>query len=65
MDKKSSKKRGAEGLAYGLALGVMFGIMFDNLALWIPIGLCMGVGFGELKKRKNKDNNPNDTTDKE
>ena len=55
-----------EWLAMGIALGTMFGIILDNIGLWLPIGLCVGSAIGEWKRRKNKkNNNPNDTTDKE
>jgi ribosomal protein S18 acetylase RimI-like enzyme len=55
-----------ELLAYGTGLGISFGLLFgvaigvatDNLALWIGIGLCLGVGVGSswnaIDKRKKK-----------
>lgn len=42
-------------LVIGLSLGVAFGIIFDNLAVW----MCLGVGIGLLAphffKKKNGD----------
>ena len=39
------------------ALGVAFGIIFENLGLWLPIGVCIGLVVPALKKRMNKDKN--------
>ena len=40
-------------LVIGISLGVAFGIIFDNLAVW----LCLGVGIGllapQIFKKKN------------
>ena len=49
-----------EWFAMGVALGVAFGIIFDNLGLWLPIGVCVGLVGPELKKRIRKDNNEPD-----
>ena len=35
----------------------MFGIIFDNISLWLPIGVCIGLVVPALKKRMNKDKN--------
>ena len=32
-----------EWLAMGIALGVAFGIIFENIGLWLPIGVCIGL----------------------
>ena len=68
MDNEQKKKSAFadEWWGAGIALGVAFGIIFENLALWLPIGVCLGFGLSEWKERKSKkNNNPNDTTDKE
>ena len=45
-DDKQGKSPQAAGnwLTIGISLGVAFGIIFDNLAVW----LCLGVGVGLL-----------------
>ena len=50
----------------GIALGVAFGIIFENIGLWLPIGVCIGLVGPAMKriKKNNKDNNPNES-DKE
>lgn len=54
-DNKKGKEQQAAGnyLVIGISLGVAFGIIFDNLAVW----LCLGVGLGLLaphfKKKRN------------
>ena len=55
-----------EWLAMGIALGVSFGIIFENIGLWLPIGVCIGLVGPAMKriKKNNKDNNPNES-DKE
>ena len=62
---KNEKKKpdiADEGLAMGIALGVVFGIIFENIGLWLPIGVCIGLVGPAMKKIKknNKDNNPNE-----
>ena len=57
---KNEKKKSAiagEWLAMGIALGVALGIIFDNLGLWLPIGVCIGLVVPALKKRMNKNKN--------
>ena len=49
-----------EWFIVGVALGVAFGIIFDNLGLWLPIGVCVGLVGPELKKRIRKNNNEPD-----
>ena len=41
----------------GISLGVTFGIIFDNIGLWLPLGVCIGLVGPALKKRMNKDKN--------
>ena len=48
-----------EWFAMGVALGVAFGIIFDNLGLWLPIGVCVGL-VGPAWKRIKKNNNEPD-----
>ena len=45
-DNKQDKNQQAAGsyLAIGICFGVAFGIIFDNLAVW----MCLGVGIGLL-----------------
>lgn len=57
-DEDSKKKAGIadKWLGMGTALGVMFGIIFDNLALWLPIGVCIGLvgpALQRIKKNRN------------
>ena len=60
MDEGQKKKSAIAGewLAMGIALGVAFGIIFDNLGLWLPIGVCIGLAGPAMKsmKKNNKDN---------
>ena len=44
----------------GIALGVMFGIIFDNISLWLPIGVCIGLVGPAMKRIKNNKNNNNE-----
>ena len=44
----------------GIALGVMFGIIFDNIGLWLPIGVCIGLVGPAMKRIKNNKNNNNE-----
>ena len=63
MSSEPQKKSSSDCLATGIGIGVTFGIIFDNLGLWLPIGLCLGLGLSEWMKRKkrmNKDNNTNE-----
>ena len=63
MSSEPKKKSTSDCLATGIGIGVMFGIIFDNLGLWVPIGLCLGLGLNEWmkrKRRKNKDSNHNE-----
>jgi uncharacterized membrane protein YoaK (UPF0700 family) len=39
------------GLAVGVALGVALGTAFHNLALWIGVGLALGVGWDSVMSR--------------
>ncbi len=48
-----------EWFIVGVALGVAFGIIFDNLGLWLPIGVCVGL-VGPAWKRIKKNNNEPD-----
>ena len=69
MKNEESKKKSdiaGEWLAIGIGLGVAFGIIFENIGLWLPIGVCIGLVGPAMKKIKknNKDNNPNES-DKE
>ena len=52
---EEQKKKSAfanEWFGAGIALGVAFGIIFDNIGLWLPIGVCIGLVVPALKKRK-------------
>jgi hypothetical protein len=55
-DNKQDKNQQAAGsyLAIGICFGVAFGIIFDNLAVW----MCLGVGIGLLAPSflKNRNN---------
>ena len=41
----------------GISLGVTFGIIFDNIGLWLPLGVGIGLVGPAWKKRMNKDDN--------
>ncbi len=59
MGERSKKKSSISGewFVMGVALGVMFGIIFDNIALWLPLGVCFGLVEPGLKKiKKDKSN---------
>jgi len=30
----------------GIAFGAVIGMLTDNIGLWIPIGLCLGIAVG-------------------
>ena len=47
-------------LVLGIALGVAFGIIFDNLGLWLPLGVCIGLVAPAWKKIKNNNHNEPD-----
>lgn len=49
-----------EWFIVGVALGVAFGIIFDNLGLWLPIGVCIGLVRPAMKRIKNNKNNNNE-----
>ena len=54
------KKKSAfadEWFGAGIALGVAFGIIFDNLGLWLPLGVCIGLAGPAWKKIKNNNHN--------
>ncbi len=34
------------GMSMGIAIGTAVGVATDNLALWLPIGIAIGSGFG-------------------
>ena len=56
-DPKKKSAFADEWFGAGIALGVTFGIIFENLGLWLPIGVCIGLVVPALKKRMNKDKN--------
>ncbi len=63
MDEEPKKKISASAnnwLIIGIALGVTFGIIFDNISLWLPIGVCIGLVGPVWKKRMKNKNNIND-----
>jgi len=42
-----------EGICYGVLAGVVLGVaVFDNLGLWLPLGLCLGLAVGAMIKKK-------------
>ena len=59
MNEGQKKKSAIEGewLAMGIALGVAFGIIFENIGLWLPIGVCIGLVGPALKRIKKKNDN--------
>lgn len=48
-DKKEKEPKGiALGAGLGLLGGVVIGTLTDNIGLWIPVGLCLGVALGNV-----------------
>lgn len=66
-DEDSKKRTGItdEWFVIGIALGVMFGIIFENIGLWLPIGVCIGLVGPALKRMKKKYKNNNNEPNKE
>ena len=58
--KKKTLASTSNWFAIGIALGVMFGIIFDNIGLWLPVGVCIGLVGSAWKKRMKNKNNIND-----
>lgn len=57
MEEKNKLKFDAGyGLAVGLMLGVAIGVCLDNIALWMPLGLLVGITIdcGLKGKKDNK-----------
>ena len=44
----------AIGAGIGLLAGVIIGSVTDNVGLWIALGLCFGVGIGNVLEKKKK-----------
>ena len=40
-----NKKSTGAGLAIGAGLGTALGVAFDNIGVWLPIGVVIGVLF--------------------
>jgi hypothetical protein len=38
-----SKKSAGMGLAVGVGLGTALGVALDNIGVWLPIGVAMGL----------------------
>ena len=55
-DPKKKSAFADEWFGAGIALGVAFGIIFENLGLWLPIGVCIGLVGPAWKKIKNNHN---------
>ena len=36
----------AMGISFGMMIGAVIGILTDNIGLWLPVGLCLGVAVG-------------------
>ena len=53
-DPKKKSAFADEWFGAGIALGVAFGIIFENLGLWLPIGVCIGLVGPAMKRIKNK-----------
>ena len=47
LEKKSDNGTGmAMGISFGMMAGVVIGVLTDNIGLWLPIGLCLGIAVG-------------------
>ncbi len=47
------------GIAAGIAIGIAIGVATDNIGLWLPLGIAIGVGLSPVfnsksSKEKNK-----------
>ena len=53
-DNKPGKKQKEAGgsMIIGLSLGVTFGIIFDNLAVWLCVGVAIGLLAPSFLKKK-------------
>ena len=61
-EKPEDRKKEADsgmilGMCIGLAMGAGIGAATKNLGLWMPIGMCLGIGmaFDSSKKNGKKD----------
>ncbi len=52
MTKKPSQK--TQIIATGLMLGLLTGVALDNVGLWLPLGLCLGVALSQTKARADR-----------
>lgn len=43
------------GLIFGMLFGVAIGVATDNLALWIGVGMALGVGASAIFSKTKKD----------
>lgn len=53
------------GMCIGTSLGVAIGASTDNLGLWLPLGISLGICFGSLldarNRKRTKDTQQEDT----
>ncbi len=52
---KKSPPNGS-GLALGIALGIALGVALNNIGVGVALGIVFGLGFDEMQKRKNQNN---------
>ena len=57
------------GMCIGTSIGVAIGASTDNLGLWLPLGISLGICFGSLldarNRKRTKDTPPEDMENKE
>ena len=66
MSEEQKKKGPATYIYFGILFGIAIGAAWQNIALGIVLGYVAGYAYYQYKvKSDKKNNNPNDTTDKE
>ena len=57
----NNKKNNLSYLPIGMCIGVAIGAATHNIGLWLPIGMCLGLALSYSGKNDNED----DTDDKQ
>lgn len=43
------------GLTFGIVWGVCFGVVFNNIAVFMPSGIALGIVYDRYVDKKNRD----------